>query len=196
MRGRRTHDRGDLPALPAPQLPPSTPGQPAPLPLDPPLESRVTVALLSALAADAASRAWELATGLADGGLAVETEVDLARRAAGMLGNAELPALAKRMSLPPKTLVRWAIGWREAGAGGVHVVRDEWQPNPLLLEPARLAMTEWGGAARAQRNRVTCGDVQLRLGRDGRWYRLLKSPAGWDVDGPAADDPTDLIDND
>ena len=47
-----------------------------------------------------------------------------------------------------------------------------------------------------QRNRVTCGDVQLRLGQDGRWYRLLKSAAGWDLDGPAADDPSDLIDND
>jgi uncharacterized Zn finger protein len=186
----------DLPPLPGPLLPPQIPGQPAPLPIDPPAESGVSAEVLAALVADAAGRAWELAAGLGDGGLRLDPEVDLARRASAMLGSAELPALAKRMSLPPKMLVKWAIGWREAGAGGVAVVREDWTPEPGRLEPARQAMTDWGGAASAQRNRVTCGDVQLRLGQDGRWYRLLKSSAGWDVDGPAADDPGDLIDND
>jgi uncharacterized Zn finger protein len=186
----------DLPRLPGPQLPPSMPGQPAPLPVDPPADSGVPTDVLAALVADAAGRAWELAAGLGDGGLTLDPEIDLARRASGMLGSAELPALARRLSVPPKTLVTWAIGWREAVAGGVAVVREDWSPAPQLLEPARRAMTDWGGSASAQRNRVTCGDVQLRLGQDGRWYRLLKSSAGWDVDGPAADDPADLIDND
>jgi hypothetical protein len=149
--------------------------------------------MLTALAADAASRAWEVAVGIGDGGLTVEAEVDIARRAAGMLGSADVPALAKRLGVPSKTLVRWAIAWREAGAGGVAVIRDSWQPDPSALDLARQAMTEWGGEARVQRNKVTCGDVQLRLGQDGRWYRLLRSGAGWDLDGPAADDPGDLI---
>ena len=130
--------------LPAPQLPPRVPGQPAPLPIDPPTESGMSVDLLAALVSDTASRAWELAAGLGDGGLTLDPEVDLARRAVAMLGNAELPALAKRMSVPPKTLVKWAIGWREAGAGGVAVVREDWVPEPSLLEPARRAMTELG----------------------------------------------------
>src|SRR5919204_517435 len=78
--------RGPLAPPPAPPLPPQRPGQPAVLPVDPPPGAGLRSEDLMALAADAAARAFQLATGTGDGGLSLDLEADLARRAAGLLG--------------------------------------------------------------------------------------------------------------
>ena len=75
---------GVHPALPPLPRPPDVPGRPAPLPVDPPLDT-VAAADLSALAADAAARAWALLSG-GDAGLGLSKAEDLARRAAAALG--------------------------------------------------------------------------------------------------------------
>ena len=83
--------------IPAVLLPPGRAGLPAALPVDPPpWRSSLRDDLLE-LAADAASRAWELAMGLsADAGLNLDPDADLARRAARALGTPAFTVLAAR----------------------------------------------------------------------------------------------------
>ena len=86
--------------IPAVPLPPGRPGAPAPLPVDPPPWRSGLREDLVELAADAASRAWEMAVGLsADAGLSLDPDVDLARRAARALGTPAFAALAARSGL-------------------------------------------------------------------------------------------------
>ena len=86
--------------IPAVPLPPGRPGLPAALPVDPPpWRSGLRDDLLE-LAADAASRAWEMATGLsADAGLNLDADDDLARRAARALGTPTFAVLAARSGM-------------------------------------------------------------------------------------------------
>jgi hypothetical protein len=39
------------------------------------------------------------------------------------------------------------------------------------------------------------GAVQLRLGRDGRWYRFEKSSGRWQLAAAGADEPEELVDS-
>lgn len=186
-------------ALPPPPLPPPRPGRPAVLPVDPPPGSGVRRDDLVALAADAASRAFELASGADDGGCGLDREGDLARLAAARLGTPGLATLAARPGLPGPELARLALAWRRAGAAGVAVSRSSWTPTPEQLAEGRAALAGLG-PVRTWRNRLTLtgAGLQLRLGStngdggddDGvpRWWRLRRNGAEWDVDaGPAAD---------
>jgi hypothetical protein len=47
---------------------------------------------------------------------------------------------------------------------------------------------------RVQRNTVTCGPVQLRLGLDGLWWRLDKVDGAWELHRPPSAQPRDLVD--
>ena len=99
---------GDAPeSLPAP---PRRPGRPA-LVLDAaPPGSQVETAALRALAADAARRAWELATGTGGSGLELSFEEDAARWGASMVEAQTVPVafdeLARRVGLGRKELFR------------------------------------------------------------------------------------------
>ena len=93
--------------------------------LDPPRSSGIDVRDLVALATDAARRAWEVASGDGDGGLALTVDQDLARRAALVLGTPELADLAHRAGVPARQLTSWAVAWREAGPGGLAAAVDE-----------------------------------------------------------------------
>jgi uncharacterized Zn finger protein len=179
--------------LPLPPLPPHRPGHPAAVRTDPPAGSPVDRAALVALAEDAASRAWALAVGVGDGGLSLDHDSDIARRAAARLGTPELRALAPRADLPVRELTRWAIAWREGGADGLAALRGSWQPEPAELAEGRAALSAAGGAVVIRGNRVTAGDVQLRLDQDGLWYRFVRSSRGWDLDAPPDPDPAALV---
>lgn len=181
-----------LGAIPAVPPPPRTPGSPAVLDLDPPPSTGWTTAGLSALAADAASLARDLLVG---GATAAELtfEEDLTRRAAGR-SPAEVEVLATAAGVPPRDLARWAQAWREAGRGGLVVLREPWQPGPGPLSEAQAVLTEAGlpGRPRSWRNRLTQGDLQLRYGRDARWYRFIRAGTEWRLDGPPSASPVDL----
>ncbi|MFI5586923.1 SWIM zinc finger family protein [Amycolatopsis sp. NPDC051758] len=213
LRARRTPARGEKPKLPKPvdeglspktaytrrlgaipelPSPPRVAGSPAVLDLDPPASTGWTAAALSSLAADAAALARDL---LVSGVAAAELtfEEDLARRAAGRSG-ADIAALATAAGVPPRDLVRWAEAWREAGRGGLAALRDTWQPGPGPLAEAQAVLADAGfsGAPRAWRNRLTQGELQLRYGRDARWYRFVRSGTEWRLDGPPSASPVDL----
>jgi uncharacterized Zn finger protein len=192
---RQAYQRSLAPP-PAPPLPPPRPGQPSVLPVDPPPGAGLRSEDLVALAADAAARAFQLATGSGDGGLSLDLEADLARRAAGLLGAGRgLAALAASAGMPPRELLAWAVTWQHAGRGGLDALRMTWQPAATDLAEGRAALERLAGqgAVRAWRNRLTGGRLQLRLGANGRWYRFVRSGGEWVLDGPPSSDPDALV---
>jgi uncharacterized Zn finger protein len=175
---------GPLPDLP---LPPARPGRPAPVVGSPP-PGTVHVADLTALATDAAARAWALLAGVGDGGLALTYEEDLARRATELLGTTKLDRLAKRAGIAPRQLSRRAEAWSRGGRGALDVLEDTWSPDDADVAEAVGAL---GGGAHVWRNQVSdASDArQLRLGRDGLWYPLRRAGGAWKLVGPAHADP-------
>jgi uncharacterized Zn finger protein len=111
--------------VPVPPLPPDRPGHPVVLSVEPPGGDHPARAALMELAADAAARAWELAAGVGDGGLGLDADADLARRAARAFGTPGFPGLAGRVRRNPRELARWALAWRYGGADGLATLRDD-----------------------------------------------------------------------
>jgi hypothetical protein len=183
--------------IPAPPLPPARPGQPAALPVDPPAWRTGLRGDLLELAADAAARAWEMATGLsADAGLGLDADADLARRAARALGTPAFGPMAARSGTGARDLARQALAWRHGGPAGLELLRSEWDPateepeSADLLKAARNVLRSKTDAAESvQGNRVTAGRLQLRLGRDLRWYPYARSDGDWEPSGPPQADP-------
>ncbi len=140
-----------LAPIPAVPLPPSRPGSPAALPVDPPPWRPGLREDLVELAADAANRAWELASGLsADAGLTLDPDADLARRAARTLGTPTFATLAARSGVPPRDLARQALAWRQGCA-----------PSGTRPWRTRIPSTCW------RRRRPRCGLRQARLTLSG-----------------------------
>jgi uncharacterized Zn finger protein len=196
----RTAFRTPVPRVPIPAvpLPPRRPGAPAALPVDPPPWRPGLREDLVELAADAASRAWELASGLsADAGLTLDPDADLARRAARTLGTPTFATLAARSGVPPRDLARQALAWRQGGLAGLELLGTEWDPpaedpdTAGLLDAARAVLRAKTGAAEAVRgNRITAGRLQLRLGQDLRWYPYALSDQDWEPSGSPDADPS------
>ena len=155
--------------------------------------------ILLALAADAATRAWELAVGLgADAGLGLGADADLARRAGRALGTPAFAAVAARSGVDDRDLARRGLAWQHGGAVGLELLHAEWDPTPGAAETADLlkaacaALRDASGSpARATRNQVTAGRMQLRLGRDLLWYPYVRSDGDWEPAGPPRPDPAE-----
>jgi uncharacterized Zn finger protein len=192
--------------IPVPPLPPARPGQPAALPVDPPAWRSGLGNDLLELAADAASRAWEMAVGLnSDAGLGLAQDSDLARRAARALGTPAFSSIAARSGLGGRELARQALAWRHGGMTGLELLHDQWTPDPAdpdaadLLKAAQVALRAKVGVAETdvsetvEGNRVAAGRLQLRLGRDLRWYPYARSDGEWEPSGPPEADPAQAI---
>jgi uncharacterized Zn finger protein len=210
--GRAAHDEGvdardafDEPLpwakIPAPPLPPARPGLPAALPVDPPAWRSGLGSDLLELAADAAARAWEMAVGLsADAGLGLSADADLARRAARALGTPSFGPIAGRSGIGARELARQALAWRHGGLAGLELLHREWDPateepeSADLLKAARNVLrSKTGTGESVQGNRITAGRLQLRLGRDLRWYPYARSDGDWEPSGPPEADPAHAI---
>jgi hypothetical protein len=189
-----------VPPVPAIPLPPSKHGRPTILAVDPPADAGVSSESLQRLAADAAQRACELAHGEPSSGLELSSAQDLARRAATMLGpeqeSGEIRELASLAGVPARDLLSQARAWRDGGSEGFFVLSESWDPPS---HATRLGRALLGGSGTVRRNRVTFGDRQVRLGRDGRWYPFLRSgrtAASWTPNGAPAEvaaQPQDAI---
>ncbi len=188
--------------IPAPPLPPARPGQPAALPVDPPAWRADLGSDLFELAADAATRAWEMAVGLsADSGLGLSADADLARRAGRALGTPAFAKLAVRSGISARELARQALAWRNGGLAGLELLHSEWDPAteepeaPDLLKTARSALRDKNGGAETliEGNRITTGRLQLRLGHDLRWYPYARSDGDWEPSGPPDPDPARAV---
>jgi uncharacterized Zn finger protein len=199
---RRAFDApAPLAPVPAPPLPPARPGQPAALPVDPPAWRAGLGGDLLELAADATARAWEMAVGLsADAGLGLRSDADLARRAARALGTPVFGPIAARSGSGARELARQALAWRHGGLAGLELLHGEWDPvaeepeSADLLKAARSVLrSKTGEAESVDRNRVTAGRLQLRLGRDLRWYPYARSDGDWEPSGPPEADPAQAV---
>jgi uncharacterized Zn finger protein len=187
--------------IPVPPMPPRRPGHPAALPVDPPPGFEGLRADLLGLAADTARRAWDLAVGLSeDAGLSLGPDADLARRADRALGTQAFPALAARSGVGGRELARWALAWRHGGSTGFDVLREQWDPATEtagateLLRAARVTLRDaTGTVARVTRNRVSAGRMQLRLGRDYRWYPYARIEGDWEPIGSPQTDPARAV---
>ena len=195
----RTVFRTPVPFVPIPAvpLPPRRPRSPAALPVDPPPWRPGLREDLLELAADAASRAWELATGRsADAGLTLDPDADLVRRAARALGTPAFAVLAVRSGVAQRDLARQALAWRQGGIAALELLRAEWDPSAEdpdaveLVDAARAVLRAKTGVAENVRgNRITAGRLQLRLGRDLRWYPYARSDQDWEPSGSPEADP-------
>lgn len=178
-----------LAALPAM----NAPGRPSPLPLEAPVGTGIQIGDLKQLATDAAGRAWELTIGVGDGGLTLDLEHDLARRAASLLGTREFDALARRAGISGRKLARQALAWRAGGAEGVDILSLSWVPEPDTVDDARDAFIACGSRPRVTENRVTAGPVQLRVAPSGLWYRCDKHGNEWQLVVTPHADPRVLL---
>lgn len=169
-------------ALGVPPLPDPPPVEVAFAPLDLDPAPGVEVAALRVLAASAAARAREL---LVSGRQVVLTEFqDRVRLAA-----------EHDLDLGLEAAVR---AWRHGGVTGLEVLESAWTPPGRELARSRaLLEAGWEGeappAVEAWRNRWTVGALQLRYGRDGRWYPFELRDGQWWPAGPPARDPSELL---
>ncbi|MEV1177294.1 SWIM zinc finger family protein, partial [Nonomuraea sp. NPDC049784] len=171
----------DVPPLPEP---PPLEVAFAPPALDPPADRTpgVDVAALRVLAASAASRAHEL---LLHGRLPELTEYqDRVRLAADHDLDLGLEAAVQ--------------AWRYGGTHGLDVHESAWTPPRRDLARAQaLLEAGWEGErppqVEAWRNRWTLGALQLRYGRDGRWYPFTQRDGVWWPAGPPERDPAALV---
>ena len=100
--------------------------------------------------------------------------------------------LARRSGRSAADLARRARAWQVAGADGLAALdAAPWRPSPLAVAPGKATL---GRAATVTANRVSAGSVQLRLGRDGRWWRFERRGNQWEPVAPPADDPDELVD--
>ncbi len=162
--------------------------RPTVLAADPPAGSGIDADALRSLAADAAARALALLHGATASGLELDAAQDLARRAAAALPTGDattepraLVELAARAGMPARELLRRGLAYRDGGAEALALLEGSWDPGPDAVAPGKALL---GERAVARRNRVTLGERQLRLGRDGRWYPYRKERGGgWRPDG-------------
>lgn len=187
--------------VPIPPPPPKRPGHPAPLPVDPPSSRSGLREDLVALGSDAVARAWELAVGLSnDGGLGLDADADLARRAARTLGTPAFATLAARCQVDGRQLARMGLAWRHGGTTGLGLLNTDWDPATDasdaadLLKAAQAALEDVTGlSVTVLRNRVTAGRAQLRLGLDLLWYPYAMPEDDWEPAGPPQPDPVRAV---
>jgi uncharacterized Zn finger protein len=185
--------------VPLPPVPPPRPGHPAALPIDPPGWRPTMREDLLGLAADAAHRAWELASGInRDAGLGLDVDADLARRADRVLGTPAFAGLAERSGLDVRELAHRALAWRYGGSPALEVLSVRWEPAAAdssdsadLMKAAQAVLHEAVGlAVDINGNQVRAGRIQLRLGRDLLWYPYALADGQWEPAGPPQADPS------
>ncbi|MEU6675335.1 SWIM zinc finger family protein [Streptomyces sp. NPDC046925] len=186
------------PPLPPPLPLPAHPGEP---PLLPSVPGAPDPTSLEFLATDTASRAHAyLATG-ADPFPAADPWRDAVRLAAshpGLTGrrsfSRQFAELAEAVGHTPADLARAAAAWRQGGEEGLAVLESPWDPPAGPFDRARGALI----AADLPRMTIhhnhltnTPGSLQLRYGRDARWYPYRSDPGrnDWWPEGEADTDP-------
>ncbi|MFF3766700.1 SWIM zinc finger family protein [Streptomyces sp. NPDC001922] len=190
------------PPLPAPLAAPTAAAYP---PAFPEPAGAPSAEALEFLALDAAARAQAY---LADGAdpfavrSAWQDAVRLAATHPHLSGrqsfSARFAQLAASTGRTAQELSRAVAAWRQGGAEGLAVLDHLWDPPAGDFDRARSALAAADFPRMTIRhNRLTDprGFVQLRYGRDGRWYPY-RSDGGredWWPEGPADEDPVGAL---
>lgn len=135
------------------------------------------------------------------GGLPADEWSDAVRLAAGGVDGPALARLRRVADRPAREFDRAVRAWRYGGHEGLAVLTEPWQPAPAQLSRVRDALRAgWAGdelpLPRVWRNRWTFPDrrVQLRYGRDGRWYPYREEAGGdWWPAGEPGTDPVPVL---
>ncbi|MFH9015698.1 hypothetical protein ACH4C6_30540 [Streptomyces sp. NPDC017943] len=101
---------------------------------------------------------------------------------------------------PPRELDRAVEAWRTGGAAGLEVLEHTWSPSAQETARARAALSAgWeadelpGPDIRDNHWTLAGQGVQLRLGRDGRWYPYRDESGTWWPAGEPHGDPADAL---
>ncbi|MEV1085999.1 hypothetical protein AB0I98_48665 [Streptomyces sp. NPDC050211] len=101
---------------------------------------------------------------------------------------------------PAQELDRAAQAWRTGGAAGLDVLERTWSPSAQERARARAALSAGWEADELPQLEVRDNhwtpagqQIQLRLGRDGRWYPYRLRAGQWWPAGPAHSDPSDAL---
>jgi uncharacterized Zn finger protein len=199
---------GDIlpPLPPLPELP-DEPGVPPSLDTETPPAPGIDPAALEFLAARTAVQAHRLlAESLRD---AAERDApsedltvseDAVRLAAGEPGREVADRLADGSGRGREGLSAAVRAWRQGGTAALSVLDGEWKVEGEKLARARAALeSAWDAderpelRARGNRWTVVGAPVQLRLGRDGRWWPYHKERGRWLPAGGAAQDPATAL---
>ncbi|MFF7377088.1 SWF or SNF family helicase [Streptomyces massasporeus] len=194
---------GDIlpPLPPLPELP-VEPGVPPSLDTETPPASGIDPAALEFLAARTAVAAHGLLRGALQAVSHVEltSAQDAVRLAAGAPGPEMTDRLAAGSGRGREGLATAVRAWRHGGTEALSVLDEEWQPQGETLARACAALdSAWDAGerpelrARANRWTVVGAPVQLRLGRDGRWWPYRKERGRWQPSGGAAQDPATAL---
>ncbi|WP_428843608.1 SWF or SNF family helicase [Streptomyces hirsutus] len=201
---------GIRPALPGVPPLPAEPGVPPSLDTDEPPTAGVDPSALEFLAARTAVQAHRLlAEALREGHEqhppAPEPTVawDAVRLAAGEPPRAVTARLADGSGRGREGLAVAVRAWRQGGAAALTVLDEEWTVDAEALARAGAALeSAWAESDEAERpvlraraNRWTLdgGRIQLRLGRDGRWWPYRKERGRWVPAGDASQDPATAL---
>lgn len=187
---------------PLPDLPglPGEPGRPPSLETEAPPAPGIDPAALSFLAAQTAVRAHGLLRGTLQGDLHATPAQDAVRLAAGDPGREVTDRLADGSGRGREGLATAVRAWRHGGAAALFVLDEEWRVEGETLARARAALeSAWDTGerpelrARGNRWTVAGAPVQLRLGRDGRWWPYRNERGRWQPAGGAAQDPATAL---
>ncbi|GGX00248.1 SWIM zinc finger family protein [Streptomyces lomondensis] len=191
-----------LPPLPAlPDLP-EEPGLPPSLDTGTPPAAGIDPAALEFLAARTAVQARRLLAEALRGGCDAELTVaqDAVRLAAGDPGREVAGRLADGSGRGREGLAAAVRAWRLGGSDALAVLDEEWRVQGEALARARAALeSAWDAderpelRARGNRWTVVGAPVQLRLGRDGRWWPYHREGGRWLPAGGAAQDPATAL---
>ncbi len=177
---------------PLPSLAGANLGTAAQIMTQPPVDAGLDLIDLRRLADDASRRARQTLAGDGDLGLGLSDEHDAARRVAAAPADIEqLNELSRSLRCETEELAAWAIAWRHGGRAAVDVARTNWEPNADKMHQGRFAL---GAMSRVSGNTVTGGGSQLRLDRDGLWWRFAAHDSlGWIVDSTGFEFAADAL---
>ncbi|MET8556577.1 hypothetical protein ABZV64_16670 [Streptomyces sp. NPDC004959] len=182
--------RVPLPALPPlPELPEESDAPVTGIEADP----------LERLVADAAARAAALLAYVLGTAAEPPPPLDLWQdtvRIAATHPDPRVPARLRGACGRPDALDRAVEAWRWGGAEGLKVLEETWQPDAPAVARARTSLsTGWEDenlpAPVVSGNHWTLAarGLQLRYGRDARWYPYRARSGTWWPAGPPAHDP-------
>ncbi|WP_051831650.1 SWIM zinc finger family protein [Streptomyces violens] len=209
----------DRPPLPPPLPVPAHPGRPLVLPTadDPAIDP----AAIELLAADAAARARACLAGaeavpVPSGEASTEDAAspfpartlweDAIRLVAGAHPTSGLTAstreiyrgVAEATDRPVSDVARAVAAWRQGGPEGLRLLESTWDPPAGDFDRARSALSAADlPSLRPRHNHLTDAGrgIQLRFGRDGRWYPYESDPGteDWWPTGRADADPVGAL---
>ncbi|MFJ4877021.1 hypothetical protein ACIP93_17630 [Streptomyces sp. NPDC088745] len=158
---------------------------------------------LAPLVVDAASRARELLAHLHGFRPSAPLALDAARDAVRIAATHPDPRAAARLreaSGAPERFDRAVRAWRFGGPAGLDVLETSWTPPRQDLARARTTLAaDWAQdelpALEVTDNRVTLGGrgLQLRYGRDDRWYPYQQEGGTWWPSAAPHPDPADAL---